>query len=883
MKNQSIAEVIASIKGEIDLVDLVSQSVDLRRRGKYYFGLCPFHKEKTPSFQVDPEGNNYHCYGCGAHGDAINFHAHVTGSTNSEAIIDLSVKHGIELSHLPKEDRDTLIQDRNKRQQLFYILQQVEQLYFNNLLIYPEAISYCRGRGISSSTQNKFRLGYAFGEEVVNLFIENNWDADLGVEAGILSCSDHSKRYYDFFRNRLIFPIKDKQGRTIAFGGRSLGSASDSSPKYINSRNTLLFQKKQALYGVDVFSSDSTLPSIIVEGYLDVIQLHENGISNVVAAMGLSPNKEEMRRLSDNWCIALDDDKAGAAARDRILEDFSHELGAGSLKLSVADLQGKDPDEFVANYSADSFLHVIKTSTPALEFDYNRFQQEASTLDLLDPFELQSLKTAAQALLSPLSLPEIHDAIARRIASDFGVHFPLKNTALVYSDFLADCRIVEEIESDAEKMYAFSELARRHKISVRRAEDIWALAKAETESIQPQSLEDLLDQHNYGREWIIPKFVPNKSTLLIYGEPNSGKTSFASTLAYKIAIGERFATAPYIRQGTVLFIQTDEPPTESAAKMQQKCQSTIDIPHIYYEGDWHFGKMLALENWLKDMKPVLIVIDSLTGANRGRNVDENSPKYGEPIRELNNLANQYNCSFIILHHSTKSREFPSARGTGDIKGACCEYLRYYEPDHNEFHPYRRNCRVILSEKQRSLAFCACRPKSLDWDKGVGYVVQNNSLTGEMDIIGTWDENQYRLKEVPEWLDPDHFGLADLAKRVYDFLVLQDQKVTCRQIAVAVLGSQYNNSEACQSDEYIALKTEVELLARTGVIGVEYTKGVDRYGQKYRRSEYFSLSKQDTGTMPLEDSETLVASTEQEKQQFVSIDASQFEDDDEEDF
>jgi DNA primase len=349
---------IDELLARIDIVDVIDARVPLNKRGKEYQALCPFHNEKTPSFTVIPHKQFYHCFGCGAHGTALGFLMDYEHLEFVEAVEALAQDLGLEV---PREGSEPRPQSRVDLQ----LLAQAAEFYKEQLRHSPQAIEYLKRRGLSGKTAAEFGLGFA----------PAGWDhlvrhlADAGppvlLQAGLVARNEQG-RYYDRFRERIVFPIRDRRGRVIGFGGRVLD---DTLPKYLNSPETPLFHKGRVLYGMyearEAASRHNSL--LIVEGYMDVVALAQHGVRNVVATLGTAATHQHMElafRQVQELVFCFDGDRAGRAAAWRALEQtlpvFRDGLEARFLFLP----EGEDPDSLIRREGPQDFLGRVAGAQP---------------------------------------------------------------------------------------------------------------------------------------------------------------------------------------------------------------------------------------------------------------------------------------------------------------------------------------------------------------------------------------------------------------------------------------------------------------------------------------------------------------------------------------
>ncbi|MEQ9668256.1 DNA primase [Coleofasciculus sp. G2-EDA-02] len=353
-------DTIAQVKERADIVDVVSERVVLRKRGKEYVGLCPFHDEKTPSFTVSPGKQMYYCFGCGTGGSAIKFLMEVEKQSFSEVVFDLARRYQVPVQTLEPEQRQELQRQLSLQEQLYEIVALAASFY-QHALRQPQgqqALEYLQSqRRLDEETIQQFQIGYAPAtwETLYRYLIEQKGKpVQLVKDAGLILPRKSGDGYYDRFRDRIMIPIHDRLGRVIGFGGRSLG---DELPKYLNSPETPLFNKGKTLFALDkaynaIGDKDQ---AVVVEGYFDAIALHRVGIQNVVASLGTALSLEQMRQLlryseSKQIILNFDADKAGTTAAERAIGEIADLAYQGQIQLRVLNLpDGKDADEFLTH------------------------------------------------------------------------------------------------------------------------------------------------------------------------------------------------------------------------------------------------------------------------------------------------------------------------------------------------------------------------------------------------------------------------------------------------------------------------------------------------------------------------------------------------------
>ena len=359
-------DIIEEVRQKNDIVDVVSQYVRLTRRGSTYFGLCPFHNEKTPSFSVTPGKQMYYCFGCGAGGNVYNFIMEYENYTFGQAPKHLADRAGVEL---PKIEYSREVREKaEQRAELLEINKQAAQYYYYQLRTEGGKIGYqyLSGRGLSEETMRKFGLGYSdkFGGGLYTFLKSKGYSDERLRESGLFNV-DERHGMYDKFWNRVIFPIMDVNNRVIGFGGRVMG---DGKPKYLNSPETKIFDKSRNLYGLNIARTTRKKYLILCEGYMDVISMHQAGFTNAVASLGTaltSGHASLLKRYTQEVLLLYDSDEAGIRAALRgipILRD----AGVSSRVVNLKPY--KDPDEFIKNMGAEAFEERLGQASDSFMF-----------------------------------------------------------------------------------------------------------------------------------------------------------------------------------------------------------------------------------------------------------------------------------------------------------------------------------------------------------------------------------------------------------------------------------------------------------------------------------------------------------------------------------
>jgi DNA primase len=364
---------IVDLIDRADIVEVVGRRVQLKKAGKEFKACCPFHDEKTPSFTVSPTKGFYHCFGCGEHGNAVDFLMQYDHMDFVEAVESLAGLMGLEV---PREESDRPARSYDA---LFELVARVARFYEAELKKHAAAVDYLKQRGIDGATAKRFGIGYAPAgwSNVLDKFGTSREAIDRLLATGLIIRKDNGQ-HYDRFRERIMFPIRDARGRTIGFGGRVMG---DGEPKYLNSPETVLFHKGRELYGL--YEARQALRSIdrlvVVEGYMDVVGLARHGIDFSTATLGTATTDEHLNRLfrlCDDVIFSFDGDRAGRAAAWKALETALPLIREGRQVRFVFLPEGQDPDSFVQASGADAFVTLIERAMPLSDFLIEELSQQ---------------------------------------------------------------------------------------------------------------------------------------------------------------------------------------------------------------------------------------------------------------------------------------------------------------------------------------------------------------------------------------------------------------------------------------------------------------------------------------------------------------------------
>ncbi len=401
---------IQEVKEKADIVDVISQHIVLKKKGKEFVGICPFHDDTKPSMTVSPSKQFYYCFSCGAGGNSIKFLMEFTRANFSDVVLSLAKKNNINIESLDGPQDEAYKRELSRKEELYKILR-ISKNWFRSQLnnsLGKEAMNYLISqRNLSSNIINQFELGFAPNSwnDLFNYLLKvEKLPLNLILSSGLVISKDNSDKNYDRFRNRLIVPIHDMQGRVVAFGGRSLDGQE---PKYLNSPESEVFEKGKMLFGFERASSNirKSDKAIIVEGYFDVISLHSKGITNSVASLGTALNKyqiSQLCRFTDNKNIILnfDSDKAGILATKRVINEVESLLIHDQINLKILQLKSfKDPDEYLNSHTPEDYFNLIDNAFFWIDWEID---QIFNNKDLTKSDIFQSVISALVKLLSKL-------------------------------------------------------------------------------------------------------------------------------------------------------------------------------------------------------------------------------------------------------------------------------------------------------------------------------------------------------------------------------------------------------------------------------------------------------------------------------------------------
>ena len=420
---------IEAVKERADIVDVVGEHVVLKKKGREYVGICPFHDDTSPSMTVSPAKQFYYCFSCGAGGNAIKFLMEHQRQSFSDVVLELARKYQLPIETLDGPQQERLRKQLSRREQLHRVLT-LAAGWFRSQLRAPEgaaALTYLReSRGLSEATLEAFELGFApdrWDGLLIHMQQVEGLGPELLEEAGLVvprkgASSQDGRGFYDRFRGRVMVPIKDRQGRVIGFGGRSLDGGE---PKYLNSPETEVFEKGKHLFGLDKAAAAIRKDdrAVVVEGYFDVIALHAAGITNAVASLGTALSSQQITQLcrcceGRRMVLNFDSDGAGVRAAQRAIGEVEQLALQGQLELRVLQLpSGKDPDEFLKSQGAGDYRALLDQAPLWLDW---QIEQVLEGRDLARPDQFQLAVTALVALLGKLPQSAVRSHYLQRVA-----------------------------------------------------------------------------------------------------------------------------------------------------------------------------------------------------------------------------------------------------------------------------------------------------------------------------------------------------------------------------------------------------------------------------------------------------------------------------------
>ncbi len=407
--------VLDEIRDRADIVDLIGEYVDLKRSGSNYMGLCPFHSEKTPSFSVSPSKSIFKCFGCGVGGDVITFVMKRENLSFPEAVEFLAEKYNVRLEVYKDENKEA----REKRNRLYEINREAGLHFLKNYEASQKTQLYLKNRMLSDKTIRSYGIGYSKDSwtDLYDHLTKMGYREDELLELNLISKSKNGN-YIDRFRDRVMFPIINRNNRIIGFGARAFG---DAKPKYLNSRETPIFHKGSNVFNINIISRESSRERIIlVEGYMDVISLYNSGINYSVASLGTSLTIDQaniIKKMARDIYICYDSDSAGINATSRAIDIFLQ----ASVKPKIIEIEGGlDPDDFIKKYGVEGFENKIKSAISYIEFKIKKLKENFNLEDSegLSNFTIESAK-----ILSSIKNPIERDIFVKDFSRKYNISY----------------------------------------------------------------------------------------------------------------------------------------------------------------------------------------------------------------------------------------------------------------------------------------------------------------------------------------------------------------------------------------------------------------------------------------------------------------------------
>lgn len=484
--------VLDEIRDRADIVDLIGEYVDLKKSGSNYMGLCPFHSEKTPSFSVSSSKSIFKCFGCGVGGDVITFVMKRENLSFPEAVEFLADKYNVRLEEYKDENKEA----RDKRSRLYEINREAALHFLKNFQTSKKAQLYLSNRMVSAKTIRAYGIGYSKDSwtDLYDHLTSLGYKEDELLELNLISKSKNGN-YIDRFRDRVMFPIINRNNKVIAFGARGFG---DAKPKYLNSQETPIFHKGSNVFNMNIISRESSRERIIlVEGYMDVISLYNSGINYSVASLGTSLTIDQaniIKKMAKDIYICYDSDNAGINATSRAIDIFLQ----ASVKPKIIELdEGLDPDDFIKKYGVEAFENKIKSSISYIEFKIKKLREN---FNLKDNEGLSNFTIEAAKIFSSIKNPIERDIFVK----DFSKNYNISNLAIEnYINYLNRNRVKE---------------AKKEKFKVKRNTNVVKSNKTRAqEELLAYSLLDN-DIYNYIKKRIEVFYFNNAMTRAVFEE-----------------------------------------------------------------------------------------------------------------------------------------------------------------------------------------------------------------------------------------------------------------------------------------------------------------------------------------------------------------------------
>lgn len=427
MRGKIPKELFDEVVKRNDIVEVISEYMQLTKAGRNYKGLCPFHGENTPSFVVSPDKGIYKCFGCGEGGNVVSFVSQLEGLTYPQTIMKLVKRAGIETNLSISNQNDELESKLSGEYQLLDFTKGFYHYYLNHTKEGKEALSYLNERGMTNETIERFEIGLAptHNDALSKTLTHNNYSLDQAMKIGLLN--EHKGQFYDRFKNRIMFPIHDKMGKVVGFSGRIYHEEHANLGKYVNSPETPLFQKGKLIYNLHAAKLAIRRQNrvLLFEGFLDVISAVEAGFSESVATMGTAFTEDhcqELRRLTNQVVICFDGDKAGIAAANKAIPTLMQH----NFTITVIDLPHKmDPDEYIKKYGHEAFAKLVDYAIPAADFQYLYFKKQ---FNLEYVSHREELKNQIFKLIETFPTTTLKELTLKKLSQDIAIEYESLHT-----------------------------------------------------------------------------------------------------------------------------------------------------------------------------------------------------------------------------------------------------------------------------------------------------------------------------------------------------------------------------------------------------------------------------------------------------------------------
>ena len=485
-------EFLQELKARCNIEDVISQYVGLKRAGSNLVGCCPFHSERTPSFTVFRNNENFYCFGCGAGGDVITFTMKMENVDYITAVEHLAARAGLNVPEDPNNARFKINKER------YFEMNKLAARFFYDSLIDPknrDALTYITDRGLTPQTIKRFGIGYAdtSWDSLTGYLMSKGFEKDEIKNGFLAGVSQKTGRLFDYFRNRIIFPIFDLSGNVIAFGGRIIG---DGTPKYLNSSDTPVFKKSRNLYALNHAKNNTDSSLILCEGYMDVVALQQAGFTNAVATLGTALTSEQTRiiaRYATTVYLCYDSDEAGQRATKRAIDM----LGEVGIKVKVVSIEGaKDPDEYIKKFGRTSFEKLLKGSDGHIEYAIGKI---SSKYDLSVPEQKLAYVDESCNMLSGVYSEIEREIFIQRISQESGIAADMIRNEVKKRQARNRSKAVKDaVKEDINKSIGYGDRinadSAKNLSTVKKEENLLGLLMIRPEYVSSDNLKDVLSE-----------------------------------------------------------------------------------------------------------------------------------------------------------------------------------------------------------------------------------------------------------------------------------------------------------------------------------------------------------------------------------------------------